>query len=238
MLTIEQAREQQASYRGKESVRKPLEGTSLIAIVGGIAAGKNYLMQESKLPIVGTETTREPRADDNPELYTYSSLDDMLDAIEARELVQYGVALPHDIYASRLRDYALGQANIADIWYDAVQPLQNKGFKQVRSVSILSRKQQWISQLAIRTDGMPVSKIDYRLSEARHSMRWSLAQHLSRAANHLIVINTADMVDENVDRIRAFSAGEHVESPSDDEVLAATREMNEAIDIMYSRISA
>lgn len=238
MLSIEQAYEQQDRYHGNERVRGAISETALIAFVGGTAVGKNFLMEKSGLPIAGTETTRAPRADDDPSRYTYSDLPTMLEAIQAGELVQYGVSLPEHIYASRVHDYSLGQPNVADIWHDAVQPLGNKGFSQVRSVSVLTPKAQWMSQLWERFEGMRIGDIDRRLSEARHSLRWTLAQHLGGAANHLVVINHSDQVDENLERIVSFAHGIPADRSSNDAIRGTADEMFSTIDIMYGRLSA
>lgn len=205
MLTIEAAHEQQAAYQARKEVRDRLERTTLIAYVGGVAVGKNFLMQKSGFRVVGTETSRAPRVDDDPAAYTYSDNQTLLDAIEHGELIQYGVHLPNLIYASRLRDMALNEINVADIWFDAVRDLDNKGFGQVKAVSILVPGTQWEQQLDERFTGRTASYIIDRLTEARHSIRWSLANHLSRTANHLVVINDADRTDETLRQIDDFA---------------------------------
>ena len=143
----------------------------------------------------------------------------MLEKIEQSEVIQYGAFPPH-IYASELQDYALDQPNISDIYYSAVSDLTNKGFKSVKSFSTLTSKEQWMSQLMERFDGMSVGTIHARLAEARQSLRWTRAQHLgARATDHLIIINTVHNVDENVTRIIDFGNGKQIESPDDRTVI-------------------
>ena len=237
MLTIEQAYQGQERYRGNERVRAAISQTALIAFVAGTAAGKNFLMEQSGLPIVGTETTRAPRADDDPSHYTYSTQGDMLAAIENGDLVQYGVALPDDIYASCVHDYVLNQPNVADIWHDAVRSLYTKGFGDVRTVSVLTPKAQWMSQLGARLEGMRADSAARRLSEAQRSIRWSRVQYLSGAATHLLVINSVDNVDKNIETITDFAHGKPTERPSQGDVDETASEMLSAIDIMYKRLS-
>jgi hypothetical protein len=236
MLTIEEAYRQQERYRGSQEIRDAISQTALIAFVGGTAVGKNFMMERTKLPVTGTETTREPRPDDDPSRYTYTPLPDLLDAIENCQVVQYGVSMPHNIYASRVTDYELGAPNVADIWHDAVRPLGNKGFKQVRSVSILTPKAQWISQLGVRFEGMNVGQAGARLDEARQSIRWSVAQHMGGTANHLLIVNDVYGADTNAEKIVDFAHGKPAARLSDHDVSAAAAEMLEAIDFMNKRI--
>lgn len=226
----------QRTYSANEKYREPLSDTTLVAAVGATAVGKNFLMEESGLPIVGTLTTRGQRDTDDPKRYRYVDLSEMLDRIEQGEVIQYG-AYPPLIYASELQDYELDTPNISDIFYDAVEDLKNKGFKSVKAFSTLTSKEQWMSQLWERFDGMDVAAIHARLVEARRSLRWTRAQHLgARATNHLVIINNADNVEENVLKIRTFANGKHVESPSDEIVIKYIEGMESVIQTMYSRL--
>ena len=236
MITIEQAVTLQGSYRAHEKYREPLQETTIIAAVGATAVGKNFLMEKSGLPVVGTLTTREPRESDDPTRYRYIELADVLDKIERGEVVQYGTYPPH-IYASELQDYALGEPKISDICFSAVNDLGNKGFKSVQAFSTLTSKEQWMSQLMERFEGMTVGAIHARLTEARRSLRWTRAEALgARAANHLVIINTVDTVEENVERIREFANGKYVPQPDDETVRSYAEGMEQAIDLIYGRL--
>jgi guanylate kinase len=236
MLSIEQAVLMQRTYRANEKYRDPLGDTTLVAAVGATAVGKNFLMEKSGLPVVGTLTTREPRATDDPERYRYVDLDAVLEKIERGEIIQYG-AYPPNIYASELQDYVLDQPNVSDIYYSAVSDLNGKGFKDLKSFSTLVPKEQWMSQLMERFDGMPVGAIHARLAEARNSLRWTRAQHLgARATDHLVVINTVHSVDENITKIIDFANGKRVDPPDDDTVRQYIEEMEEVIAIVTGRL--
>lgn len=238
MLTIEQAVTLQRTYRAHEKYREPLENTTIVAAVGATAVGKNFLMEKSGLPVVGTLTTRAPRESDDPTRYRYIELQDMLDKIERGEAVQYGAHPPH-IYASELQDYMLDEPNISDIYYSAVSDLENKGFGSVKAFSTLTSKEQWMSQLWERFEGMNVGSIHARLVEARQSLRWTRAQALgARAANHLVIINETYNVEENIARIRDFANGIYVEPTDDETVRRYAEDMEQAIDIVQSRLTA
>lgn len=230
MLTLEAAFADQKAYQANRAERDKLRDTDLIAFVGGTAVGKNYLMQKSGLYVCGTETSRQPRTSDGESMYSYASNDEMLVAIETGELIQYGVHLPDTIYGSRVRDYRLNEPNASDIWFDAVGALENKGFRSVKAVSILSPAAQWYQQLQERFEGRPPAYIIDRLNETRHSVRWSVAQHLTRAAHHLLIINDSAHTSESIDRIHAFAANE-TPVPLDDLAVSQARdEMSRVID--------
>lgn len=252
MLTLEQAVTLQRTYRAHEKYREPLENTTLVAAVGATAVGKNFLMEKSGLPVVGTLTTREPRATDDPSRYRYTDLSEMLHKIEQGEVVQYGAHPPH-VYASELQDYVLDEPNISDIYYHSVSELENKGFKSVKAISILTSKEQWMSQLWERFEGMHVGTVYARLVEARQSLRWTRAQALgAHAANHLVIINTAhsigeneagndendsNSIEKNVARIRDFASGVYVQPPDAETVRRYAEGMEQAIDIVQSRLT-
>ncbi len=225
MLTIEQAVEQQERYVARPDIRSALGDTAHKAFVGPTATGKNFLMQASGLHVVGTETSRKKRDSDDPLKYRYSSVKDMLLSIEAGEMVQYGAA-PPDIYGSKIRDYELDQPNVSDIWFDAVHPLQNKGFSVVRSISVLTRKHQYKARLEMRLQGMRMDDAMRRLDNDRYSLRWTRAQLAIHNPNHLIIINDSDAVDEhghhihsvdiNAEKIYDFAHGKPVDNPDND----------------------
>jgi len=215
MLTLEQAYEQQGSYQANETERAKVADVTFIAAVGAVASGKNFFMHESGFHIVGTDTSRGYRNGDDTEKYTYPTVDEMLDRVEHGVYIQYGVHLPHSIYATHAGHYEPGAINIKDIWFDAVKLLENKGFKSVKSISVLTPADQWQGYLDDRFYGATPGYITDRLNEAKHSIRWSVTRHLSKTANHLLVINDDEQTVGNLDRIREFAHGDPVE-PLDD----------------------
>lgn len=241
-LSIEQAAAQQERYVARPEIRDALGGTALIAFVGSTASGKNFLMHASGLHTVGTETSRAKRESDNPLKYRYSTVEDMLTDIEERETVQYGVA-PPNIYASKLKDYDLDQPNVSDIWFDAVHPLNNKGFSVVRSVSVLTRKNQYKARLEMRLEGMRLDEAMRRLDHDRYSLRWTRAQQASHNPNHLVIINDADSVDEkgrtihsvqnNAERIYDFAHGNPVDNPDENLVNILLNETTALLQTKY-----
>lgn len=225
MLSLEQAYEQQGAYQASPDERAKIAGVTMLAFVGGVSVGKNYLMHESGFFITGTETSRHPRRGDNLGKYTYVSNEVMLESIERGQYIQYGVHLPDLIYATRASHYQLDAVNTKDIWFDAIEPLNNKGFKSVKTVSVLVPSEQWLDYLTDRFYDRTVEYAQDRLTEADRSIHWSLEQHLSRNPDHLLIINDDAQTAGNLDRIRAFAIGEPVELLSDELVKNTTDQM-------------
>ncbi len=224
-LNLEQAYAQQERYQARPEVRDPLGGTALIAFNGTTASGKNFLMQASGLHVVGTETSRDKRESDDPQKYRYSTVDEMLTAIEEQEIIQYGVAAP-EIYGSRLQDYELDKPNVSDIWSDAVHSLNNKGFSVVRSISVLTRRREYKARLEMRLEGMRLTDAFSRLDNDRGSLKWTRTHLATHDPNHLVIINDSDTLDdegeeiqrvqENAEKIHDFAYGKPVKHPDED----------------------
>jgi len=225
MLTLEQALAEQGSYQAADAERAKIAGVTMVAFVGGVAVGKNYLMHESGFFITGTETSRHPRRGDDLKKYTYAPNQVMLESIEKGEYIQYGVHLPDLIYATRPSHYQLNTVNIKDIWFDAIEPLQNKGFKAVKTISILTLPEQWRNYLNDRFYDRTTEYALDRLAEAERSLQWSVSQHVSEAPDHLLVINDDTQTAGNLDRIRAFSQNESIERLSNDLVNRVAEQM-------------
>jgi hypothetical protein len=225
MLTLEQAYEQQVTYQAAPQERAKIAGVTMVAFVGGVAVGKNYLMHESGFAIVGRQTSRPPRAGDDPAIYTYSTNTEMLDAIEHGLLIQYGVHLPDLIYGSRTEDYRTDGISVGDFWFDSVDGLRSKGFKKVLAISVLTKAEQWKDYLDDRFYDRPPQYAIDRLNEAEQSIRWSLEQHQSGNPDHLLVVNDDAQTAGNLDRIRKFASGEQVEPLSSAFVTQTAQDM-------------
>lgn len=229
-MSVEQrltaAYEQQAEYQATPQERAKIADITLVAAVGAVASGKNYFMHESGFYIVGTDASRGYRVSDDREKYRYPSVETMLDRVEQHQYIQYGVNLPTEsIYATDAAHYRQGTVNIKDFWFDSVASLNNKGYGEVKIVSVLTPGPQWQDQLDDRFFDKNEGYVRDRLNEARDSVRWSYAQHIARAANHLLIINDDAQTAGNVDRIRKFAHSEPVEPVNDDLVSEIANQM-------------
>ena len=224
----------QDNYKSLPAIKDAMGDVAMTAVVGPIAAGKNFLMQRSGLHIVGTETSRRPKPEDD-EHYRYATVEDMLAAIDSGEYVQYGAA-PPNIYASRPDDYEHGFPNISDIWADAVFPLSSKGFESIRTVGILTPVSQWRSQLWQRLREGSVSREIFpkRLDESRYSIRWSLAQRALHPTNHFVIVNDAEQTAQNVDLLREFASGNDIPEQDDELISRTATDMLKFIPQLYT----
>lgn len=237
MLTIEQAFAEQGKQEPSDTVRQSLGEISLLAFIGPSAAGKNFLMEQTELPQVGTVTSRDPRPADDKSLYTYMTNEAMLEGIEKGDFVQYGIALPDRIYASRLEDYSRDKPNVADIYFDAVHPLRSAGFKSVKTVSVLTPDMaQYHSQLMINLEGQSVLSAHERLLKDQAALRSISANIWADTKNNLIILNRTNNVEKNADRIRDFAYDKLPEWQDKEELLTAIDSMRRVIESVRTRL--
>ncbi len=214
MSSLEKLAENESSYQPSAAVKNALQSVSLVCIVGGVAAGKNYLMQLSGVPVVGRVTARPRRPDDNPKVYKFFTNEELIEKIERGELVQYAVDLPNRvIYGSLPSDYVQNSPSLMDTWSWSVDMLKEKGFGSVRAVSIITPWEQWKPQLDERFATRDASYRTARLEEARKSLEWTRA----RLGNpdHAIIINDQSHTDKSVHILKDFAQDRPVTTPEE-----------------------
>jgi guanylate kinase len=187
-----------------------------MCIVGGVGVGKNYLMTRSGLPIVGRVTSRPKRPDDDPEIYSYFTNDEMVTMIEKGDLVQYAVDIDNSvIYGSTPDDYVKNGATLADIWHWSVDGLKNKGFGSVKSVSVITPWDQWRNQLEERFSGRDKSYRRARIAEAKKSLRWSRQRIEGNDPTHIVIINRSSDTEKSIQTLRDFANGKSIKTPDE-----------------------
>lgn len=212
MKTLEQLVREEAAYQPSQQVRAILQHVQLVCVVGGTAVGKNFLMQASGLPVVGTMTSRAPRPSDDPKVYRYVSNEELIQMIERGELVQYAVDLSNQvIYGSMPSDYIVSGPNIADIWHWSVDMLKDKGFGSVRTVSVITPWEQWQAHLHERFTGRDKVYQTARLEEAKKSLAWTRSR--LNDPDHLLIINDPMQTENSVNQLREFAHGKNLVSP-------------------------
>lgn len=226
MKSLEQLSSEEADYQPSTEVKTMLEQVYLICVVGGVGVGKNYLMKQSGLPIVGRVTSRPPRPDDNPKTYSYFTNEALIEMIDRGELVQYAVDLPNKvIYGSVLSDYVQNGPTLADIWHWSVNMLKNKGFGSVTAISVIAQWEQWQSQLEERFAHRDEAYKKARLEEAIKSLEWTKNQIVTKNPDHAVIINDQAHTTDSVRTLQAFADGKRVQEPPEataliDELLA------------------
>lgn len=147
-------RQGQESYRTNEQNRELLASKHFTALVGPAGIGKSTAMQrateiDSSFTVVGTQTSRPQRTNDNPALYRYIITDEDFDTlqkdIEQKEVIQYAIDPTNDvIYLSRAEDYP-GTYNLGDVWASAVPDFQKLGFKTLTTIALVADPVDWES---------------------------------------------------------------------------------------------
>lgn len=206
MTTLQDLAKSEDSYSPSKSVRQSLKSVNLMCIVGGVGVGKNYLMTRSGLPIVGRVTSRPKRPDDDPEIYSYFTNDEMVTMIEKGDLVQYAVDTGNNvIYGSTPDDYVKNGVTLADIWHWSVDGLKNKGFGSVKSVSIITPWSQWKEQLGERFAGRDALYKKARLEEAVKSLAWTRDQIINSNPDHVTIVNDRADTDRSVQTLKDYA---------------------------------
>ncbi len=214
MKSLEQLSSEEADYQPSTEVKNLLKQVHLVCVVGGVGVGKNYLMKQSGLPVVGRVTSRPPRPDDDPKTYSYFTNEALTEMIARGELVQYAVDLPNKVmYGSVLSDYVQNGPTLADIWHWSVDMLQNKGFGSVSAISIISPWEQWQHQLEERFARRDEAYKNARLEEAVKSLEWTKGQILRKNPNHAVVINGRAHTAKSIRALQDFAHGKHVPEP-------------------------
>lgn len=208
MKSLEELSKEEKTYLPSKEVQGELARVPLVCVVGGVGVGKNYLMQRTGLPIVGTMTSRPARPTDDPAVYSYYTNEQFAAMIERHELVQYAVDLPNNaMYGSTLHNYVPDTPNLADIWYWSVVELPEKGFRSVRAVSIVTPSKQWQQQLEVRFASRDASYRAARLEEARNSLAWTKQQLLAGNPDHAVIVNDAQATPTSVQLLIDFAHG-------------------------------
>lgn len=216
MKSLEQLSGEEADYQPSTEVKNLLKQVHLVCVVGGVGVGKNYLMKQSGLPVVGRVTSRPPRPDDDPKTYSYFTNKALTEMIARGELVQYAVDLPNKVmYGSVPSDYVQNGPTLADIWHWSVDMLQNKGFGSVSAISIISPWEQWQHQLEERFARRDEAYKNARLEEAVKSLEWTKSQILRKNPSHAVVINDQARTAASIQTLQTFAKGQGVPTPAD-----------------------
>lgn len=216
MKALDQLSQEEKTYLPSEGVQGQLSRVPLVCVVGGVGVGKNYLMHKTKLPVVGTMTSRPARPSDDPTVYTYYTNEEFAQMIERHELVQYAVDLPNNaFYGSTIKNYVLDVPNLADIWHWSVSELPDKGFQSLRAVSIITPPKQWQHQLEIRFAHRDEAYRKARLEEAVKSLEWTREQILLGSPDHAVIINDENATENSVKLLSDFAHGAVINPPED-----------------------
>lgn len=216
---LKNAVQNQHEYQPNKIVSKKLEQKTLVAIVGPAAIGKTTVMKavetaDERFGRTGSITTREPREGDDPDMYRYVSHDEnglpqLLDQIEAGELVQYTVhPTSQKIYGTDLERYA-NEFNMIDALSGSVDGFKKLPFGKHVIIGLAADSKSWQTWFNERYPANDNERAK-RLAEAVISLEWCLNQ----PENEITwVENTAGDVNVAAKNIIAASEGNNTDKP-------------------------
>lgn len=172
-------------YFPNAKISEQLQQKVLIMVIGPAAVGKSSVMNKviglhSDFARVSGFTSRQPRPNDEPELYEYvahteASLEPVFREIERGELVQYAIhPTSQELYATRIEDYK-GTYNLKDIFASVAEGLKKLPFKKTVTIGLVVNSQAWQEWFNERYPAHS-SERTKRLEEAVLSLKWLLNQ--------------------------------------------------------------
>lgn len=174
------AEKRQREYRPHPKIREKLADISITLLIGPTAIGKSHLINkvtefDDQFTESGTITNRPPRESDPENYVTDVPLETMLNRIEKREFVQYGVVPPDKIYATDLNSYPSNHI-ILPALASSIDSFKNYGFKKVIPIGVLADGEEWQQRLGERRNNRDYAS---RLQEAIESVNWLLKKYPS-----------------------------------------------------------
>lgn len=215
---LERAHHNETQYYPNAQVSAALQNKTFIMLVGPAAVGKSFTMNylakhEPHFERVPVITTRDPRSDDEPGMFRYFPHDDahvsqLLDQIEARELVEYVVhPTTGRLYASTLSDYPAA-FNLLATLSNLVDHLRTLPFGNTYVIGLGVEPTTWLRWFKKRY-ATPSPEKTKRLHEAIDSLTWLLrdTQHTvhwventpgqpAAAAHHILEIIKHQQADQ------------------------------------------
>lgn len=180
---LETAREAAGEYRPKHSVARQLGERTLIMLVGPPATGKTSVIEkmvelDPNFSQVSIFSTRDPRPDDNPDMFRLLPHDDesvteLLDHIELGRAVQYAVHPTQDrIYGTDPEDYR-SEYNLLATLSGAVDQFRQLPFKSTHTIGLTAEPAIWAGWFNARYPAAAPDR-QKRLEEAILSLDWQL----------------------------------------------------------------
>lgn len=209
--SIAELKKLEKNYEPNHIAAKALRSKNLVFFVGPARVGKSTLMNElvgldERFARIGGFTTRDPRPDDEPELYRYLPYNDesfvqILAQVNVGTLVQYAVhPTTGNVYATELSDYA-GQFNCKDVLGHAMVGFRALPCATSYTFSIVCEPAQWLKRLTDSYKDESDPDLHKRIAEAKINLQWSLQDtetiwidnsdgNLAKAAKEILKITT------------------------------------------------
>lgn len=163
------------NYSPAPDVSKLIGNIRLLMVIGPSGAGKTTLIQESGLPFVASDTTREPRPQEREgiDFYFRSDYDKVIQDIKSGRFVQVAVGASGDFYSTKATSYPQSGFAAMPVLADVIPIFRRLGFANTISVFITPPSyQEWMRRM--NTHKMSKDQLAKRLSEAKRSFKFAL----------------------------------------------------------------
>ena len=177
-------------------------------IVGPTATGKSTLMNQvcavdPRFQRVKSFTTRQPRANDEPDQYFYLTPEKLDEHLGTGDVIT-DVTLPGtNLHYGTLTESYPGDYNLLDTLAGSVATYRNLPFYQTATVSLTSDPVAWAEWLVQRYPE-PSEHRTKRLEEARMSIDWSLKQ----TQNHYWLTNIPGDLETTTQQLIQIATGQ------------------------------
>lgn len=231
---LQQLRAQEPAYSPEQSIQDALGEKTLLLFVGPSSVGKSSLMNaiaatDATFSRVGSFTSRQPRADDEPDLYDYlesnEEIESTIAAIQQKKVVQYAVHPTTGALYGSYSDHYPAQYNMLDTLYSAVPGLERLPVKDVVVLGIVAEATLW-RQWFMRRFSHDQEAYSRRLQEAEQSLDW-----LRRREDVVWIQNTPNQLPDTARRV-ITAVTTHAKPPKQEQTIQKADELQTLIQIM------
>jgi guanylate kinase len=189
-----------ATYKPNENLASQLAQVDVIATVGPTGVGKTIIMEQSGLPYVISDTTREPRKDEKEgvDYFFRSDYDQLLKEIESGDFVQYIIGHTGEFYGTKGKSYPLIGTCTMAIVAAAIPVFRRLGFRKVTPIYIVPPNfNEWMKRISTHRD----KDLKERLIEAKESIQLALSDN-----SYLFMVN--DDLEKAVETFKNLAANQ------------------------------
>lgn len=211
-----------AKYEPSPAVKAHIANIDLTIVVGPTSVGKTTIMEQSGIPYVPSDVTREPREGerDGIEYNFRHDYDQLWRELNNGEFVQYVVS-ETGFYGTKNTSFpGAGSCTLA-VFASAVEKFKSMGFRTIRAVYILPPNfHEWMK----RTEGHHDEDLKIRMREAKESMEMALS-----SSDYYFIIN--EDIDQATEAFRLITSGTMPDLQSQEHAREVALELLAQIDV-------
>lgn len=164
------------NYTPAKNVLQHISNLNLLMMIGPSGVGKTTLIKKSALPFVPSDTTRQPRFDEQNgvDFFFRADYKDVVGDIKAGRFVQVAIGPGGDFYATRDTSYPKAGIATMPVVADVVPIFRQLGFANTISVFITPPSfEEWMRRMNTRK--VDQEQLAKRLDEAKRSFEFALS---------------------------------------------------------------